>query len=379
MVTRRNFLTKGTLASAGITLSANVMGNKNLDTVNDKNKESMMTDPVRINQLVNLPSKYGLGGVGVGNGFHINSNSQITQTLDAAWDAGVRYFDTSPFYGFGLSEHRFGHFLSEKDREQYIVSTKIGRVFTPDPGFDIHSGGLWKRPFPFKFHYDYSADGVRRSIEDSLQRMGLTSIDIVFIHDLSPDNGDMSGDKWLDYFEEARKGAIPELTKMREEGVIKAWGFGVNRPDPIVKAMEAGDPDVMLVAIQYSLVDHKNALNNLFPEMERKGVKAIIGGPYNSGFLAGKPRFNYGADIPEEMQRKKSAIETIASRYNVNIKTASLQFCAAHPAVASVIPGASEAKQAIENVVSMSEKIPTDFWSELKRENLIEKNAPVPA
>jgi D-threo-aldose 1-dehydrogenase len=223
-----------------------------------------------------------------------------------------------------------------------------------------------------------TAAGVRRSIEDSLQRLGLSTIDVVYVHDLSPDTAEL-GDKWMDQFNIAAKGAFPELTKMREEGIIKAWGMGVNTPQPILKAMEVADPDVMLVAIQYSLLDHKDALNDLFPVMQKKNVKAVIGGPLNAGFLANRDRWNYGDSIPKDMVDKRTKINAIIAKYKVELSTVALQFAAAHPVVSAVIPGASTAEQAKANALAMTQKIPADIWKELKAAKLIEANAPVPA
>lgn len=325
-----------------------------------------------------FPQNFGLGGVALGNGWHENSNAQITDALNAAWASGVRYFDTSPYYGHGLSERRLGHFLFEKPRNTFQVSTKIGRLLYADPNYKPGSSGNWKGQLNFSYRYDYSAAGVRRSIEESLQRLGLSSIDMVLVHDLSPDTEDM-GSKWTEYFEEARKGAFPELTKMREEGIIKGWGLGVNTPEPIMKALDVADPDIMLVAIQYTIMDHKNALNTVFPKMAAKNVKAIIGGPLNAGFSANRDRWNYKGEMPAEMVEKRSKMNAIIKKYNVELRTAALQFSAAHPVVGAVIPGASTAEQARANVKSMAEKIPAGVWEELKAAKLIEANAPVPA
>lgn len=297
--------------------------------------------------------------------------------MEASWNGGVRYFDTSPFYGYGLSERRMGLYLYGKKREDYILSTKIGRVFQPDPNFKINPDDIWKGKLNFKYEYDYSAEGVRKSVEDSLQRLGLSSIDIVFIHDLSPDTGDM-GDKWTEYFEQARKGAMPELTRMREEGIIKAWGMGVNRIEPILRTLEVADPDIMLSATQYSLIEHEDALNRLFPACEKKNVPIVSGAPLNSGFLAGKERYNYSNNIPEEYLAKRKKLTAIAKKHNVDLRTAALQFCAAPSIVTAVIPGASNGQQAAANVASMKAVIPEAFWQELKKEKLLAANAPEP-
>jgi len=376
MESRRIFLKQAliTAAAAGISpLAANVAAVSRADATITK----VATNDLKMTRTnFQFPEKFGLGGVGLGNAWHINTNEQIAGTLNAAWDAGIRYYDTSPFYGYGLSERRLGHFLFEKNRSDFLISTKIGRIFEADPSFKPDPDDLWKGQLNFKYRFDYSAEGVRRSVEDSLQRLGLSSIDMILVHDLSPDTSDL-GEKWVDQFEIAKKGAFPELTKMREEGIIKGWGLGVNTPEPILKALEVSDPDIMLVAIQYTLFDHKNALNHVFPEMEKKKVKAIIGGPLNAGFAANRDRWNYGKGIPDEMLAKREKINAIIRPYNVSLSTVALHFAANHPVVGSVIPGASKPEQVKENIQSFKQPIPADLWNELKEAKLIEENAPV--
>ena len=313
-----------------------------------------------------LEHRYGLGGVALGNAFRPTTDRQAQEAMEAAWEAGVRYFDTSPWYGLGLSERRFGYFLHNQNREDYILSTKVGRLLkaSKEP-----PETMWQKPSPFDYEYDYSAQGVRRSVEDSLQRLGIDSIDIVFIHDLSPDNEDMK-DNWTEYFKIAEKGAMPELTKMREEGLIKGWGLGVN-------TVEA-DPDIFLSATIYSLIEHEDALNRLFPVCERYGVSVVAGAPLNSGFLAGIDRYNYSKDVPVAFKEKRDRISRIALAHGVDVRTAALQFSAAPSVVSAVIPGTRYPDQAKANVVSMATKIPTAFWEELKQEGLIAAHAPTP-
>lgn len=373
---RRAFLAKATIAAAALTTGPLTAFAAQPSFSEENIKHTHMS--LKNLEEFKLANNFGIGGVAAGNAWHVNTNQQIEDAMAAAWDAGVRYYDTSPFYGFGLSERRIGHFLFEKQRKDFVLSTKIGRVFDADPNFKPDPNNLWKGHLNFKYKFDYTASGVRRSIEDSLQRLGLSSIDVVYVHDLSPDTGEL-GDKWMDQFNIAAKGAFPELTKMREEGIIKAWGMGVNTPDPILKAMEVADPDVMLVATQYSLVDHKSALDKLFPAMEKKKVKAVIGAPLNGGFLADRDRFNYGSDIPADMLEKRKKINAIIGKYKIDLRTVSLQFAAAHPVVAAVIPGASTAEQARTNATAMGKKIPSDLWKELKAGKLIEQHAPVPS
>lgn len=313
-----------------------------------------------------------MGGVALGNGFSPTPDIQAHEALEGAWAAGVRFFDTAPFYGYGLSERRFGLALGNHPRDEYVLSTKVGRVLKPDAKAE---GGLWKNVPAMTPEVDYSAAGTRRSIEDSLQRLGLSRIDIVFIHDLSPN---FFGEQWLEYFEQAKKGAMIELTRMRDEGIIKAWGLGVNRIDPILKTLEVADADIFLSATQYSLVHHEEALEKLFPKCEEKGVSLVIGAPLNAGFLAGRDRYDYGDKIPDGMLEKRTKLETIAKQHQVDLRTAALQFSAAPSVVSAVIPGARTAQQASENARSMAVEIPPAFWEEVKRQELVSANAPLP-
>src|SRR5262249_10899260 len=207
------------------------------------------------------PHKFGLGGVPLGNEFSVVTDEDANAILEAAWSAGVRYYDMAPWYGLGLAERRFGYFLHNKQRSDYVLSSKVGKLLKA-------SQGAKRDLFPFSpspndVVFDYTASGVRRSIEDSLQRLGIDRLDIVFVHDISPDNK-LLPTPWQEQFKIATTGAFPELTRMREEGIIKGWGIGVNTPEPILRVLEVADPDVCLLASQYSLIDHKNALNNIF-------------------------------------------------------------------------------------------------------------------
>ena len=372
MCTRRNFLSTS-LKAATLTGLAAVSEPMSFSSYGSDTASKAGRQPLR-RQRFRPSQPFGLGGVAIGNAFRPTTDQQALSAMQAAWDAGVRYFDTSPWYGLGLSERRFGHFLHAQKKEDYVISTKIGRILTASKEVPET---MWVNPSPFDYRYDYSAEGTRRSIEDSLQRLGVESIDIVFIHDLSPDNGDMK-DNWKDYFKIAEKGAMPELTKMREEGLIKAWGLGVNTIEPILKTLEVADADIFLSATRYSLIDHEEALDQLFPACEERGVSIVSGAPLNSGFLAGIDRYNYSDDIPAAFLDKRRKINEIASRHGVDVRTAALQFCAAPEVVSAVIPGTRYPEQAKENVVSMRVKIPRDFWDELKAEGLIAAHAPVP-
>ena len=208
--------------------------------------------------------------------------------------AGVRYYDTSPWYGLGLAERRLGTFLHKQTRSEYVLSSKVGKLLTASRDNNA------KEYFPFtpspnNLRYDYTADGVKRSIEDSLQRLGVDALDLVFVHDLSPDNPWLPG-PWEEQFEIARKGAFPALAKMRDEGVIKGWGLGVNSPEPILKLMDVADANVCLLARQYSLIDHEKALHQVFPKARERGMAFVVGSSLNAGFISGSARFNYGKE-----------------------------------------------------------------------------------
>ncbi|MDY0980894.1 MULTISPECIES: aldo/keto reductase [Stenotrophomonas] len=321
-------------------------------------------------------TRLGLGGVAIGNGFAPATDAQSEQTLAAAYAAGVRYFDTSPWYGLGLSERRMGHHLHNHPVGEYTLSTKVGRLLTATAG-ELQDT-MWKDPSPFHYRYDYSADGVRRSVEDSLNRLGVAQLDVVFIHDLSPDNEKDLGMPWEQRFAEAAKGAMPALTRMREEGLIKGWGFGVNRPEPALRAIQEADPDIFLLACQYSLLDHDQALHDTFPAIARHGASVVVGAPLLAGYLAGRDRYLYDGKVPEWAPKKRAAVQAICDRHGVDLRTVALQFADAPEVVSAVIPGARTPGQVQANVASMSVAIPPALWAELKQAKLIADDAPVP-
>jgi len=370
---RRQFLAETALAGAGFTLSAATP-----DILSTTLKEHKMATAQNLTEKKRFRpvDKAGFGGVALGNGFQQNSDLECLQAIEAAWNAGIRLFDTSPWYGLGISERRMGLFLKDQPRDSFTLSTKVGRLMEPKEDFTMEQI-LWKGKLNFGYKYDYSAAGVRRSVEDSLQRLGLSSIDIVFIHDLSPDNGDMK-DSYAHYFEAAAKGAMPELTKMREEGIIKGWGLGVNTIEPILQTLSVADPDIFLSACQYSLIKHEDDLNKVFPKVAEKDVSIVVGAPLCAGFLSGKDRYLYDGTFPAGVKEKLNALQRVAENHAVDLRTAALQFAAAPAEVSGVIPGAHTVEQAIQNAQSFKTKIPADFWEELKHEKLIVKNAPVP-
>lgn len=317
------------------------------------------------------PGPLGFGGAPLGNMFDVVSEETAEAALVAAWDTGVRHFDTAPHYGSGLSEHRFGRVLRRYPREELILSTKVGRVLTADeraPENPPFVDGL-----PFRARYDYTYDGVMRSFEDSYQRLGMARIDVVYIHDLAADH---HGARWEELFAVAMKGAAKALIELREQGVIRGWGFGVNLTEPCIRAIEESDPDVFLLAGRYSLLNQP-ALDRLFPMCVERGVHVVVGGPYNSGLLAGGRKFEY-ADAPPEMVQKRDRIAAVCERHGVDIRAAALQFCAAHPAVAAIIPGSKHADKVRENAVHVAAPIPSALWDDLRAAGLLPDEAPTP-
>nr|WP_313516148.1 aldo/keto reductase [Pseudomonas sp.] len=371
---RRHFLTASALGAAGLALGPA------LAQAASTGAAGSTTQPLPSNDgrhpRYRPPQRYGYGcAVALGDMRRKIGNLEAQALLQAAWDAGIRYFDTSPWYGLGLSERRLGYFLSPQERQAYSLSSKSGRLLHPALGYSHPS---WKGPSNFDYRYDYTAAATRRSVEDSLQRMGVPSLDVVFIHDLSPDNKDM-GEAWKERFKIAVKGAMPELVKMREEGLIKGWGMGVNTLEPSLGAIEASDPDIILQACQYSLLQHDDAVERLFPVCRRRNVSLVIGAPLNSGYLAGNDYFNYSQKIPAGMAEKRERCRALARDHDIDLRTAALHFCNAADVVAAIIPGGSTAEQIRQNVASMSATVPAAFWQEAKRQGLIHADAPIPA
>jgi D-threo-aldose 1-dehydrogenase len=329
-------------------------------------------------QLLNGPM--GFGAAPLGNMFRNIPEDEAAATVDAAWRQGTRYFDTAPFYGAGLSEIRLGKQLARHKRDEYLLSTKVGRIIldeveTGKRDFGEKSG-LFEFARPNRIVYDYSEKGALKSIEDSLKRIGVDRLDYVWVHDLAQD---FHGDGWLAQFETARTGAFRALSKLRDEGVIKGWGLGVNRIEPVELLLSLADvkPDATLLAGRYTLLDHEHALQRLMPIAATKGVDIVIGGPYSSGVLAGGAHFEYQKASPEILARVQR-IKAICDRYNVPIKAAALHFSLAHPASAAIIPGASRPERIKEDQEALNTTVPDDVWHELRAARLVAPDAPLP-
>jgi D-threo-aldose 1-dehydrogenase len=328
-----------------------------------------------------LTGKIGLGGAPLGNMFRNIPQEDVQATVSGAWDLGIRYFDTAPLYGSGLSEIRMGEVLSQYPRDEYVLSTKVGRIMLDEEedtsARDLgEKGGLFEHGLKNKIVNDYSADATLRSIEDSLKRLKTDRLDILWIHDPAQD---FYGDNWIEQFNIARTGAFRALTRLREEGVIKAWGLGVNRVEPCELALGLSEtqPDAFLLAGRYSLLDHERALQRLMPEALASNVDIAVGGPYNSGVLAGGEHYEYQKASPAVLA-KVAQIKAIAARFQVDVKAAALQFALANPAVAAVIPGSSRPGRMAEDLAALDAVIPAEFWAEMRRQKLVADNAPLP-
>jgi D-threo-aldose 1-dehydrogenase len=328
--------------------------------------------------LLNGP--LGFGAAPLGNMFRNIPDEEAAATVEAAWNQGTRYFDTAPFYGAGLSEIRLGKALAAHKRDDYLLSTKVGRLVLDEVETGARNlgekGGLFAFGSPNRIVYDYSADGARRSIDDSLKRLGVDRLDFVWVHDVARD---FHGDAWLAQFETARTGAFRALTKLREEGVIKGWGLGVNRVEPCELLLDIKEvkPDGFLLAGRYTLLDHQRALQRVMPEAAAQNIDIVVGGPYSSGVLAGGTRFEYQPAPPEILTRVER-IKVIAERYGVPIKAAALHFSLAHPASAAVIPGASRPERIAEDYAALRAVVPDDFWREMRAKGMVAADAPLP-
>lgn len=325
------------------------------------------------NKVLSKEHEIGLGGVAIGTAFENITDNQAETILNEAWEAGIRYFDTSPWYGLTRSERRFGHFLSSKKRDDYVFSTKVGRIFYPA---SQAPPTMWKNPLGYDFRHGYTHDATMKSIEESLVRSGLDRIDIVYVHDLSEDQ---VGDRYQYFLKQAKKGAFKTLSQLRDEGVIKAWGMGVNKIEPILDCIQYADPDICLSATQYSILEHDDAVEYLLPIVKEAGISLVSGAGYNSGYLAGRKRYNYKDLIPVKILEKKKKLDEIAKAHHVNLTHAALQFVLASDEFVSIIPGASKPEQVRDNINARNSPIPIEFWNDLRSQNLIHDDAKTPS
>jgi D-threo-aldose 1-dehydrogenase len=317
----------------------------------------------------------GFGSAPLGNYLRPLSEAECDLTLSAAWDSGMRYFDTAPLYGLGLSEMRVGRLLQSRPRKDFILSTKVGRLLTPCAKEEVNGFFFVETP-QVRFHYDYSYDGVMRSYEESLKRIGVDRVDILYVHDIC---GLVHGGR------EASEARIQELIQtggwraldeLRDSGDVLAIGAGVNEWEPCARLLELVDPDLFLLAGRYTLLEQV-PLDTLFPECERRGVKIVAGGPYNSGILAGGTTYNY-AEAPAEVVARARAIDAVCQSHGVSLPAAALQFILGNPVVATVIPGGQTAAETQHNAAVLNEPIPAGLWQDLKQKKLLHPRSPTP-
>jgi D-threo-aldose 1-dehydrogenase len=322
-----------------------------------------------------VPAGLGFGGAAIGNLFSAVPDEAAAAALDAAWDSGIRYFDTAPHYGLGLSERRIGAALRSRPRAEYVLSTKVGRILEPAPpetssrGAASHEAASPGRdtegfdvPATLVRRWDFSGDGVRRSLESSLERLGLDRVDIVYLHD--PDDPD--------HAEQAIAEAYPALAKLRDEGVIGAIGIGMNQCEIPTRFVRETDIDLVLLAGRYTLLDQSGA-EELLPLALERGVRIVLGGVFNSGLLA-DPRtaatYNY-EPAPRELVERALKIEEVCAAHGVALRAAALRFGLDHPAVAAALIGIRSPEQARDCAAIARVEVPETLWSDLRRRGLL--------
>ena len=334
----------------------------------------------RVGKTTLAVTTLGFGGAPIGNLYRSLSEQNALKTLSTAIKSGVSFFDTAPRYGAGLSERRIGDVLRSIAADQYVLSTKVGRLFRAkrDAKTDELRYGFLS-PMPFEPEYNYTYDGIMRSWEDSLQRLGIAHIDILLVHDLGKFNHGKLDTLYFQQFESSGYRALEEL---RGSGDVTAVGLGVNETEVCERAMEVGRFDCFLLAGRYTLLEQR-ALSTFFPKCESHGASIILGGPYNSGILASgvrsgnTPYYDY-EPAKEDIIRRVASIEDVCSEFEVPLPAAALQFPLANPLVSSIIPGLDSDRQVQQAVAYLNLKIPLKFWETLKSKGLIEGNAPVP-
>ncbi|NUU20291.1 MAG: aldo/keto reductase [Streptomycetaceae bacterium] len=308
------------------------------------------------------------GAAGIGNLFTRVTDEDAADAVDTAWEKGIRSFDTAPHYGLGLSERRLGAALRGRPRDSYTLSTKVGRRLEPTPqrhGDDLAHG--FAVAATHRRVWDFSADGVRRSLAASLERLGVDRVDIVYLHD--PD----------DHGEQALREAYPALERLRSDGVVDAIGIGMNQSAMPTRFVRETDVDVVLLAGRYSLLD-QSGLRDLLPEALRRGVSVVVGGVFNSGLLAAPGEgatYDY-EPAPRPLLERARLLEAVCARHDVPLRTAAVRFPFGHPAVAGALVGLRDARQVEDLVIEFDRSIPTAMWEDLRSAGLLDKSAPIP-
>ena len=326
----------------------------------DLGRRKLGTTSVEVTQL-------GFGGAPIGAVGDRLEEGVADSIVAAAWDGGVRYFDTAPLYGHGLSEKRLGRNLARYPREQFAISTKIGRLLVPKNQGQRFDG--MRDNEPVAIQYDYSGEAVRRSVEASLERLGLDRIDVLLCHDI---DAWTHGDKQPSIYQAASEGALPEMHRLREEGIVRAIGLGVNESAVCTRVMREFDPDCFLLAGRFTLLEQE-PLNEMLPLCIEKSVSVIIGGPYNSGLLTYVDRRRATYDYkpaPDDLWNKAQQIRDVCASHNVDMRAAALQYPLRHPAIATVIPGVWSLDEVATNLDLVQLDLPDSLWSDLAEEGL---------
>ncbi len=331
---------------------------------------------VRLGRVDLEVTAFGFGTAPVGNIFREIDEATSDAMFQEAWNSGIRFYDTAPMYGHGLSELRTGYSLRWKERDDFVLSSKVGRLLRPARKADIDYAP-WVNAGRFAIEFDYTYDGTMRSFEDCLQRLALERMDICFIHDIDRFS---RGDAQPEVFEQAMDGSWRALSDLRDQGVVKAIGVGVNEWEVCHAALERHDFDCFLLAGRYTLLEQE-ALDRFLPLCEQRGAAVVVGGGFNSGILATGAKegakYNYSPAPPAVME-KVARIEAVCAGHGVPLPAAALQFVVAHPAIPSFIAGTRTVEQLRQNLDWFSHPIPADFWTELKSEGLLREDAPVP-
>ncbi len=321
---------------------------------------------------------FGFGAAHLGELYTLVPEAQSQATLDAAWEAGVRFYDTAPWYGRGLAEHRLGAFLRTKPRGDFQITTKVGRTLHRPRDPASFDRAPWTGGLRFEVRFDYTYDGIMRSYEQALQRIALDTVDALVIHDL---DADFHGEDQAKYVAQLVSSGIKALEELKQSGDIKAFGMGINNTLALDTVAPLVPLDFCLVAMPYTLLDHAS-LHSGMAALQKRGVSAIIGAPFASGILVtgsgGPQHYAYG-QASAEIQARVRGLEAVCAAHKVALPAAALQFLLAHPIVASVIPGGVRAEEVRQNLASVQVPIPAGFWADLKLRGLIDPLAPVPA
>ena len=320
---------------------------------------------------------FGFGSAHLGELYAKVEEAESRATLDAAWTSGIRYYDTAPWYGRGLAEHRLGGFLRTRPRSAFCLTTKVGRTLHRPKAPEAFDRAPWIGGLNFSVTFDYSYDGIMRSYEQALQRLAIDTIDALVIHDL---DAAYHGEHFAHRRNDLASSGIKAIQELKSSGDIKAYGMGINTTEALNSVATQVDLDFVLVAMPYTLLD-QTSLRTGMAECVKRGRSVIIGAPFASGILATgsgrNAKYGYGAASPD-VQAKVRGIEAVCRAHGVSLPAAALQFPLAHPAVTSIIPGAAHAREVMQNVASLQAPIPAAFWSDLKTENLIDPEAPTP-